>query len=235
MACSEFTSLIDSYLKEDIPEEKREAFEAHFFECDACFHELKLRERLYSKEVPIVLKGTKPFWAWRFKPILALASLLVVVVSSFLVIDNYNRAKFLFEISGVDPPAYVQSETRNTFQDQALSKAMTMYNNRQYGQALELLETAGKDTSPEAWNPQIVFFKGICRLQLNQPKAAIRHFDEIIEEMNPSYYDEAIFYKGIALLRLNKKGAALEQLKNVAAMFSPHAPRAKEIIKKINN
>ncbi len=231
MACSEFTSLIDSYLKEDIPEEKRETFEAHFFECDSCFEELKLHERLVSKEVPIVLKGTKPFWAWGFKPLLAMASLIVVVVSSFLVIDNYNQAKFLLEISDVEPPAYVQSETRNVFQDQTFTRAMVLYENRQYAQALELLETAGA----KGLNSQVVFFKGVCRLQLNQPGAAIRHFDAIIEEMNPSYYDEAIFYKGIALLRLNKRDAALEQLKNVASMFSPHAPRAKEIIKKINN
>lgn len=231
MACSEFTSLIDSYLKEDLPEEKRETFEAHFFECDACFDELKLHERLVSKEVPIVLKGKKPFWTWGFKPVLVLTSLLIVAVSSVLIIDNYNQAKFLLEISDVEPPAYVQSETRDALQNQTLSKAMTLYDNRQYAKALELLET----TATKERNPQAVFFKGICRLQLNQPKTAIRHFDAIIEEMNPSYYDEAIFYKGIALLRLNKKNAALEQLKNVASMFSPHAPRAKEIIKKIND
>lgn len=234
MACNEFFSLIDSYLKEDIPEEKRETFEAHFFECDACFDELKLHERLYSKEVPIVLKGKQPFWAWGFKPLPALALLLIVMVSSFLVIDNYNQAKFLSQVSDVEPPAYVQSETRDAFQNQTLSKALALYETQQYARALELLKTTGTGNVPNKSNPQAVFFSGVCQLQLNQPKAAIRYFDVIIEEMNPSYYDEAIFYKGIALLRLNKKDAALEQLKNVASMFSPYSARAEAIINKIH-
>lgn len=229
MTCSEFTSQMDSYLEGKISEEKRELFEAHYFECDNCFANLKLRERLYSKEVPIILKGKKTFWVWGLKPLLVLSSFLFVVVSSLLVIDNYREEKFLFEISGVEPPAYIQSETRNALQNETFGKAMSLYNNKQYSEALELLNVI--DTSSA--NPQVLFFKGICSLQTDDPKTAVRHFNIIIKNMNPSYYDEAIFYKGIALLRLNKKKQALEQFNNLASMFSPYSKKARVLIGKI--
>ncbi|MCP5106688.1 MAG: zf-HC2 domain-containing protein [bacterium] len=229
MICSDFNSQIDSYLNGEIAEEKRETFELHFFECDDCFTELKIRERLFSKEIPIVTAGKKSFWAWGFKPMLVLSSLLIVVVSTLLVVQNYRQAEFLTGIAVAEPPAYIQSETRNTFQNESFSNAMTLYNKKQYHDVLTLLDTM--DTQPN--NPQVIFFKGICRLEINDPETAVTHFDIIIKEMNPSYYDEAIFYKGIALLRLNKKNDALKQFQNLASMFSPYSKQAKDIIDKI--
>jgi hypothetical protein len=233
MTCSEFTNLVDGFLSGDIPEEKREAFEAHFFECDACFAELKIRERLYSKEIPIVTAGKEPALAWirHWKPALVLSSFLILLISSWLVVDNYKQAKFLKEISSVPAPVYYsQSEMRNTAQDEIFSNAMSLYNNKQYGDALKMLNAG--DIEPD--NPKMLFFKGICSLETGDPRAAIKHFNVIIENMNPSYYDEAIFYKSIALLRLNKKKAALEQLNNLASMFSSYAQKAKDIIAQIN-
>jgi tetratricopeptide (TPR) repeat protein len=227
MACSEFTSLIDDYLKEQIPENKRESFEEHYFTCDACFNELKLHERLYSKEIPIILKSAKPLHIWGFRPLLILTSLFIVVISSFLVINNYKQAKYLYEISMVEPPSYARTETRDVSQDQTITRAMVLYNKQEYGKALELL-----DTVPDE-NPQAAFFKGICYLELNQLKPAVECFNSIIREMNPSYYDEAVFYKGIALLRLNEKKEALAQFQNLASMFSPYSQQAREIITKI--
>ncbi len=229
MTCSEFTSQIGSYLKEEISEEKRVVFEAHYFECDNCFADLKLRERLYSKEVPIVLKGKKPFLVWGLKPLLVLSSFLFVVVSSLLVVNNYKEAKFLDEISDVEPPAYMRSETRNALQNETFGTAMALYNNKQYKEALEMLSTIDTGFS----NPQVLFFKGICSLQTDDPKTAVRHFNIIIKNMNPSYYDEAIFYKGIALLRLNKKKQSLEQFNNLASMFSPYSKKARALIEKV--
>jgi hypothetical protein len=62
---------------------------------------------------------------------------------------------------------------------------------------------------------------------------AVKEFDIIIANMNPSYYDEAIYYKAIALLRMNKKEDALEQLNHLAGMFSPYAPRARALMEKV--
>ena len=67
MTCKEFASLTDSYLRGDLPEEKQEVFELHYFECDSCFAWLKAVERLHSKEVPIVTAVKKSPGSWRHR------------------------------------------------------------------------------------------------------------------------------------------------------------------------
>lgn len=241
ITCREFNDLAESYLDDDLPERKKEAFEAHYFQCENCFAELKLLERLYSKEIPIIQTSRKPFWAWGlkplFKPILVLASLLIVAVSTMWIVGNYRQGKYLESISEVESPIYIQTETRDSppdFQNQTFDRAMVFYNNEQYGAALELLNPLNASSPGAEPNPLVLFFKAVCCLETGDPRTAIKHLDVIIEKKNPSYHDEAIFYKGIALLRLNKKKQALEQFQNLTTVSSLYSNRAKAIVEKIN-
>ncbi|MDQ1350083.1 MAG: hypothetical protein QG657_384 [Acidobacteriota bacterium] len=241
ITCREFNDLAESYLADDLSEKKKEAFEAHYFQCDNCFAQLKLLERLFSKEIPIIQTERKPSWAWAwtlkplFKPVLALASLLIVVVSTLWVVNNYRQGKYLESISKEEPPIYIRTETRDTLtdiQNQTFDQAMVYYNNKQYGAALEQLNSL-EDNSPDTeFNPRILFFKAVCCLETGDFQKAIKHFNVIIENKNPSYYDEAVFYKGIALLRLNDKKQALKQFQNLAT--GPYSHRAKAILEEIN-
>jgi tetratricopeptide (TPR) repeat protein len=235
MTCKVFASLIDRYLCGKLPAESQEAFELHYFECDDCFTRLKIAERLLAKEVPIAAESRKPLpaWSaiWTWKPLLAAAAVLFVVISSILLVQHSSRMRVLYKISAFSPPVYISSETRGPETDEGLSRAMACYNQGDYSQALALLK---KIANPDR-NPQVVFFKGICLLLTDAPRKAVREFDIIIRAMNPSYYDEAIYYKAIALLRLNKKREALEHLNHLAGMFSPYANRARALLLKINN
>jgi tetratricopeptide (TPR) repeat protein len=236
MTCEEFANLIDSYLRGNLSAEKQEAFELHYFECDGCFSQLKIAERLHSKEVPIVVLVKKPAfeWSelWKWKPLLgAAAALLVVVMSSIFVIQHSKHMKLLYDISTFSPPVYLKSETRGPETSETLLEAMQYYNQGDYTWALEIL----KQIPDPSRNPQVIFFKGVCFLLVDELKNAVKELNIIIENMNPSYYDEAIYYKAIALLRMNKKNKALEQLKHLAGMFSPYATKAKELIGKVNN
>ncbi len=242
MTCSEFTSLIDSYLQRNLPDEKLEAFEQHYFECDLCYAQLKVAERLVSKEVPIVIEGraAKPLfgfdWKLTRKPMLAFASFLIIALTAVLVtvINQSLRLSSIYKLSDFSPPVYIQSEIRGQGANRingAFARAMAHYNRKEYSHALDIL----KGIPGSAQNPQVIFFKGICYLLTDKVHKAIKEFDNIIEDMNPSYYDEAIYYKAIALLRSNKKEKALEQLNNLAGMFSPYAPKARALIDKINN
>lgn len=241
MTCSEFTSLIDSYLQGNLPDEKLEAFEQHYFECDLCYAELKVAERLISKEVPIVIEGraAKPLfgfdWKLTRKPMLAFAVFFVMAITAILVIviNHSSRLRLLYNLSDFSPPVYIQSEIRGQGISRingAFARAMAHYNRKEYSHALDIL----KGIPGSAQNPQVIFFKGICYLLTDELHKAIKEFDNIIEDMNPSYYDEAIYYKAIALLRSNKKEKALEQLNHLAGMFSPYTPKAKKLIDKIN-
>lgn len=233
MNCREFKDLTGGYLLEELAEDKREAFEAHYFECDDCFAELKIQERLFSKEIPVVLKGRKPVFVfdWNWKPVLAMASFVVVAFLSWWVFMGTGAQGPFYELSLVEPPVYFESETRGPGIEAngTLSSAMSLYSKKQYTDALKILKSLDK----EPVNPQVVFYRGICYLETGETKAAVKQFDIIIRQMNASYYDESIFYKAIALLRLNKVEESLEQLKLVADMYSPYAPRAKALTEKI--
>jgi tetratricopeptide (TPR) repeat protein len=236
MICKEFASLTDSYLYGNLPAEKQEAFELHYFECDGCFARLKAAERLHSKEVPIVAAVKNPAfeWSelWKWKPLLAAAAaLLVVVLLSIFVIQHSKHMKLIYDISVFSPPVYLKSETRGTETGETFAEAMQYYTQGDYTQALEIL----KQIPAPSRNPQVIFFKGVCLLLVDELQNAVTEFDIIIENMNPSYYDEAIYYKAIALLRTNKKDKALEQLKHLAGMFSPYASDAKALIEKVSN
>jgi len=236
MTCKEFTSLTDSYLRGELPEEKQEAFELHYFECDGCFARLKAVERLYSKEVPIVtaVKQSAFAWSelWQWKPLLAAAAaLLVVVLSSIFVIRHSGHMKLIYDISSFSPPVYIKSETRGPGAIETFAEAMRYYNQGDYTRALRIL----KQIPTPSLNPQVIFFKGVCFLLKDELKNAVTQLDIIIENMNAAYYDEAMYYKAIALLRMNKKDKALELLKHLTGMFSPYSPKAKELIEKIDN
>jgi tetratricopeptide (TPR) repeat protein len=241
ITCEEFDGLIDGYLDGTLAEEKQETFELHYFECNECYTQLRVAERLHSKEVPIVTgaKSASPAWRllWNWKPAAALAMILAAVIS-FQVMNNSGHKTALFQVADVPAPVYFQTETRDAPSAPAVlestavfGRAMDYYNKKDYPRTLELL----KPMKSSAANPKVTFFKGVCYLYTGGYDEAVRAFDVIIEDMNPSYYDEAFYYKAIALLRKGDETQALAQLRHLAEMFSPYAPKARELIQKIKN
>jgi len=53
MNCKEFSLLVDSYLRGELSEETKEAFEHHYFACDKCFLDLQIQAKLFGKEIKI--------------------------------------------------------------------------------------------------------------------------------------------------------------------------------------
>ena len=228
MKCKEFSVLIDGYLKGELSKEKTEEFEEHYFECDKCYVELKLNEKLHRKEVRIILEGKKPRLV--FRPVLIFSSFLIILISSIFVIKEANQKNILLKISSFTPPVYIESETRNQSSNELFSQAMIYYNNTEY---IKAINTLNKIKYIDG-SPKTLFFKGICYLLNDQNKNAIKNFDFIIKNSNPSYYDEAIYYKGIALLRLNEKKKAIKLFDNLSKMFSPYSGKARSILENLN-
>jgi len=136
-----------------------------------------------------------------------------------------RRLRYIGNISCI-----IERETRNQSGNELFSQAMIDYNNTKFSKAIHTLNKIKYIDS----NPKVLFFKGICYLLNDQNKNAIKNFDFIIKNSNPSYYDEAIYYKGIAFLRLNKKKEAIKLFDNLSKMFSPYAGQAKSILEKLN-
>lgn len=237
MKCREFRNLIDAYLHETIEEAQRERFEEHFFQCRDCFLGLQINESLRSREVPIPLKEKPRFIVFKMlRPVLVMASLFLIILSSALLLRQGHQARKLQEISRFDLPIYHQGEMRGPGEqgpalESEFSRAMEFYQAREFDAALRLLE------QPEfaaAGLPKVEFFRAICYLGKNDAGRSGVILDELIRAMDPAYFDEALYYKGFVLLRQGRKQAARVQFEKIAAMLSPMAGKARDMVRKID-
>lgn len=228
MNCKRFEDLIEEYLTGIIPEEEKESFEEHYFICDKCYTSLKIIENIYKKKIRIVTSGKK-VPSFIFKPAMIFASLLLMVFSSTLYFNYKRDLRELKNITSFKAPVFIKNETRNNIQEDKFFSAMEYYNKSDFKTALNLLKKTDKET------PRILFFKGVINLINNKPGTAIKIFNAIISQMDPSYYDNALYFKSIALLRMNRKKEALKELKNLKNMFSPFREKAEMLIEKVEN
>lgn len=237
MKCREFQSLIADYLHEAIEDPKREEFEAHFFACRKCFLGLKINENLQSKCVPVGLEEKPRLFALKlFKPMLAMASLFLLILFSALLVQQNRETRRLREISAFEIPPYHQGEMRNIpaggdAEEERFSRAMQYLQNGEFRPALSLLEQTPPDADA---NPKVQFFRAICYLGDDKPGKAGEILNGIIQAMDPAYFDEALYYKGFVLLRQGKKQAARAQFKKLAGMLSPMSLKARVMLQKID-
>lgn len=228
MDCKRFEDLIGEYLTGIIPDVDKESFEEHYFICDKCYTSLKITENIYKKKIKIVTSGKKASF-FILKPAMIFASLLLIVFSSTLFFNHKRDLRILKNITSFKAPVFIKNETRNSTREDKFFSAMEQYNKGDFKTALELLKKTDRET------PRILFFKGVINLINNKPGAAIKSFNAIIRQMDPSYYDNALYFKSIALLRMNRKKEALKELNNLKNMFSPFREKAELLAEKVEN
>ncbi len=230
--CKEFSKLILPYLSEKMDEQQTEQFELHYFTCENCFLNLKIAQHLHSGSVPVRLKSQRRSFV--FKPIFAFSSFLLLFIVSavlFFVINSSNGSDLHYGILKFLPPSYIKTETRGNYNEEIFDRAMKCYNNKDYSAALKDLNLI---TSKKNNNYKVLFFKGICNLLTDKLEAAEKDFSVIIQNMNPSYFDEAIYYKGITLLRKGEKRQAIATLNNLSTdKYSPFSKKAISLINRI--
>jgi tetratricopeptide (TPR) repeat protein len=237
MKCHEFQNLIEAFLGETIDESRREQFEEHFFNCRECFLGLKINETLQNKEVRIPVEERPRLFPFRvLRPVLAMAALFFLVLSSVLLLRRDPRADRLNELSRFDLPLYHQGEMRSggesgTPLEEDFSRAMRSFQERDFRSALAILD---RPPFIAAGYPKYDFFRAISLLEAGEAERAGAVLDGIIQAMDPAYFDEAIYYKGFVLLRQGKRRAALAQFEKLANMLSPMAVKARTMVRKIN-
>ncbi len=234
MECTAFNNLIMPYLSDQLDEGDRELFEMHYFQCDVCYDNLRIAQHLHSGAVPVRTDVKSRLFL--FKPVFALSSiaaLILLVISTFWLMNRSDQRAHLYQISEFSTPVYIKTELRGNVRSDIFEKAMVFYNDARYADALAELQ---KISSKSNVNYKIVFFKGICHLMLNQLDSAENEFSAIIAAMDPSYFDEAIYYKGIVLLRSGEKTEAIDVLENLSSdKYSPLSRKALTLIERIRN
>jgi tetratricopeptide (TPR) repeat protein len=235
--------LIYDYLTGSLSEEEKSTFIEHYFNCDTCFDEIRVKreviqlchdngdilfeEFLEKQGANKVITHINPVSKKRW--ILAFAAILITVFS--FAIHKIWLTSPSVESLELEPYPYIKPSTLFE-KNRALElffKGMDHYQNQEYDLASRKLETTLKI------DPQLKeahFYLGICFLMQDKVDKAINNLI-IAAETNPESEKEH-WYLGQAHLKRGERQKAIHELQKVAALGQRrYAQKARELIEKL--
>jgi tetratricopeptide (TPR) repeat protein len=243
------------YLLGVLPEEERDAYEAHFFECDRCFAELEVarstqavlkRESQASPPVP------KPQRAAPWLPIaaaLAAASIVGMLWRSGPppVLDpspagpaspapsaasmppsSPGPLPDLSPLAQFDPPPYEPPRLRGApaADTAGFDRAMARYRRGDFAGAVPGLE---EHLRRHADDQRAAFYLGVSLLATHQAEAAARRLERVASAGDSPYEEEAWYLLAKAHIERGDVGAAIAALDRTAALKGERAGEARAL------
>jgi len=232
----------ERYIQGSLSEADRDAYERHFFACDACLKELQALQGMRQ-----VLRRARskswspPVWAW------GLAACLLLAVGVRLALRDREpvasapvavqmppaaaaaKQTALEELARFDPPAYAPVVLRGTKSEasRAFSSAMELYQHREYARAAAGLMKAEKD------DPAAGFYLGICQLVMGRNDDGVASLRRTIGLGETEYRDPARFYLAKGLIRMGKVDEARAELTSLAGSSGATRNQAKGLLDKL--
>lgn len=122
------------------------------------------------------------------------AVIIVLLVPTFIIYQNLTRPtrlynKYYIEDNGI--PVYMGINTNKDF-----VSAMTEYKDRNYESAFNKFDKISHNYE----NDTLLFYKGLCQLNLNKNTEALESFGSI-NKINSPYYYAAKYYMALTLIR----------------------------------
>jgi tetratricopeptide (TPR) repeat protein len=227
------------YILGQLDEEARQAFEEHFFSCDACYEALEAdmaletelaedRWRVAERSDPALWRSQWVFAAAAAGVVLLLGALLWLQVSG----PQTEPSAILAELSEVEPPPYAPKSLRGVESGtrQQLHEAMLPYRNGEFAEAIPLLEAVAQS---QPTDPAAHFYLGACFLLTDQAEQALENLSKAVALGESPFLDWARFYRGKAYLRLGEVKRADEDLAVVADRGGELAAAAREILDRL--
>jgi hypothetical protein len=247
--------LIERYLRGNVSEEERTEFEEHYFECDACLHELEaaseVRELLLARsgartdgERDIARRAGMPRWLPIAAAVLAAAGAAVWMQGRSsttrppdgVVAPAGPRAQppsagvvIPKELLAVEAPPYVPIVVRDAAPRPAWDAAMERYARHDYSGAEPLLRQVHRD----APTPAADFYLAICELLTSRDAEAAALLAHVADGGDPVYAGPALLYLGKARLRLGRVAEARDALRRLAASGGPGSEAAGVILQRL--
>jgi hypothetical protein len=236
--------LAERYLRRDLTDVERDAYERHYFSCNACLEELEtlegLREAFRQAKTPG--RGI-PAWAW----VLAATLVLTVgirwvwtfrqpppaqTVQSPTPVLPAPAKPSLLALSQFAPPAYSSVVMRGAESDSARSfrHAMDLYQHGEFARAANALRQAAA-LDPE--DPAARFYLGVSELLSGHTDGGLRALRATVRMGETNFLDPARFYLAKGLLRAGDPAAARIQLEAVAGSRHPLRDDARQLLDKL--
>jgi tetratricopeptide (TPR) repeat protein len=247
--------LAGRYLAGDLSDAEREAYEEHYFECDACFRELEILRTTRSvleKDPPASdpIQKSDPIPRWLpIAAALAAATTLAVWWSSHqgTVPDQAHspsspgasasaspgtagetRAARLTQMARFEPPRYEPPRLRGVppAGTAAFERAMAHYQRGEFAAARPgLLECLRRNPD----DIRAAFFLGVALLATDDTEAARRQLERVLAAGDSAYEEEAAYLLAKAHIKRGELGAAIAALNRTIALKGEREAEARAL------
>ncbi len=178
----------------------------------------ELKDMLENEERRITKKPEmKRLWLFPTIGIAAVVTLLIV--GYFALIDSIDTndlySKYYAAYPNVESPVARSEEADNN--------PFNAYEQGNYRMALSIFQEL---LTAEPENDALLFYSGICYLELNQPSEALSQFEETIMLSSPEFSRPAIWYSSLAHLKegnISRSSALLNSLLDNQDLYSRKA------------
>ena len=176
----------------------------------------------YFKTAPAKTVSLKRWW---YAAASVAAAVIVIFVFRPFSGESFNSDKLFAYYS---KEIVSLSEGQRGVNDTLAVKAASLYNKKDYSQALPLLQ---KTLSAKPDDTELMLATGVCYMQTAKTDSAIKIFDKIADG-STVYKNQAIWYKALVLLKQNKLEECYTILKTIPVGVD-HYKAAGELMKKI--
>ena len=254
MNCSEVAAadLPVRYLAGHLSDAEREAYEGHYFECDACFRELEV---LRTAGKVLAEQGTRsggtrtpaavPRWLPIAAALLAASTVALWLTSGRGTVpeearsspgpglaaspappgENAREAE-LVRLARFDPPAYDPPRLRNAASRAAFDRAMEDYRRGDFARAVPALEDFLRGNRSHAG---AAFYLGVALLATGRADAAVQRLEIARASGDPAYDEEAAFLIAKAQIGRRDLAAAAAALDRVIGLEGERAVEARAL------
>lgn len=242
---------IDDYLLDYLDESDRADFEAHLAENIKLMEEVRLQaeinDSILEKDIlkiraslsEITGESKESTKIRKFIPdnlkekplqlISAAASIAAVVSAGFLSLnhENMNAEKLYrqvyhpYEATGLFRSATVANPAIN---------GIDLYNAHRYDEAIVQFSSVLNDNCD---HPMSNFFTGLCYMEKNEFDKAIGSFQNVIDEKDNLFIEQAQWYMALSYMGANKEKDAYELLNRIVGNSGYYRRNAKELLKKL--
>ena len=244
---------LDRYLRDEMSDQERRAFEEQLSTDDALTEALALhrdtlegirldgsqalKRRLQAVEAalaspaPVVVAEKKTHRRFLTTWVAIAASLLTAVLLGYLFIPTASSPQELYVAYHQPFPNLInpaQRSTDNVAEETVLGRAVRAYDRAQYAEALTLFAQGDAQS-----DPGYTFYYGVSYLELDQPAQAIPLLERVVQEKTGLFYEPGLWYLALAHLKANDPAAAKPYLHTLAEQEGDYTKEARELLKEI--
>lgn len=266
MNCKEVEErdILEGYLLERLPEQEREEFEKHYFECASCFAQLRTGLMLQSelRREPLAYSragGALERRMWTWTPAFLAVALLFAVglwwysarrepsqrVSTPRVEANPEAAaqsepssravpSSLEALARVEAPPYTGVALRGA-EDEAEESFRRAMQDYSRGDYAHAIPGLRDAVKRSPRTARFNFYLATCYLLTDQIDLAVQYFHSTISLDEPAYSELAHFYLAKAYLQKKNVSAAEDELQATMRLHGRKEAEAREVLRQLHN